>query len=213
MFSRKRPYFRRGPHLMGEDVEDTTKNAYMQVILPFKNLHISKKSCTFALKNINSPKRIGNALVASRERIGVITYHTHTYNILCILSCEVEFLYAKKHLMNTKIHPVLYHLYLRLKDTLAAEIVHRRKRTSNMSIEVIFYCDQKLIKTGRMNTLPEAERWGFWIICRPQTKINYMFYKEHRVYQLYLSPVHPKKRREMQHVIHSLSDFAETVAA
>ena len=99
--------------------------------------------------------------------------------------------------MNCKIHPVLYHFYLRLKDTLAAEIVHRRKRTSPMSIELIFYTDTMLITTGRLNTLPEAEKWGFWVICRPQTKAGHTFYKEHRVYQLYLSPVHPKKKREM----------------
>ena len=103
--------------------------------------------------------------------------------------------------MNCKIHPVLYHFYLKLKDTLGAEIVHRRKRTSSMSIEVIFYSDEMLVATGRLNTLPEAEKCGFWIICRPQTKPDRMFYKGHRVYQLFLSPVHPKKRREMTKII------------
>lgn len=99
--------------------------------------------------------------------------------------------------MNCKIHPVLYNFYLRLQDTLGAEMVHRRKRISPMSIEVIYYCDEFTVPTGRLNTLPEAEKWGFWIICRPQTKKRYMFHKGHRVYQLYLSPVHPKKKREM----------------
>ncbi len=99
--------------------------------------------------------------------------------------------------MNCKIHPTLYHFYLRLKDTLGAQIVHRRKRVSCMSIEVIYGLDAFGVPTGRLNTLPEAEKCGFWIICRPQTKKQYMFYKGHRVYQLYLSPVHPKKKREM----------------
>ena len=112
--------------------------------------------------------------------------------------------------MNCKIHPILYRFYLRLKDTLGAEIVHRRKRTSSTSIEVIFYSDEMLVATGRLNTLPEAEKWGFWIICRPQTKKRYMFYKGHRVYQLYLSPVHPKKQRETVSVITPL--HAEAVA-
>ena len=103
--------------------------------------------------------------------------------------------------MNCKIHPILYRFYLRLKDTLGAEIVHRRKRTSSMSIEVIFYSDEMLVMTGRLNTLPEAEKWGYWVICRPQTKPDRMFYKGHRVYQLFLSPVHPKKRREMTKII------------
>ena len=106
--------------------------------------------------------------------------------------------------MYCNIHPVLYNFYLRLKDVLGAEMVHRRKRTSAKSIEVIYYCDEMLVTTGRLNTLPEAEKWGYWIICRPQTKKRYMFHKNHRVYQLYLSPVHPKKRREIMPVIHSL---------
>lgn len=84
-----------------------------------------------------------------------------------------------------------------MQDTLGAEMVHRRKRISPMSIEVIYYCDEFTVPTGRLNTLPEAEKWGFWIICRPQTKKRYMFHKGHRVYQLYLSLVHPKKKREM----------------
>lgn len=106
--------------------------------------------------------------------------------------------------MNCNIHPVLYNFYLRLQDTLGAEIVHRRKRTSNRAVEVIFYCDEFLVPTGRLNTLLEAEEWGFWIICRPQTKKTYMYHKGHRVYQLYLSPVHPKKRREMEKTIRPL---------
>lgn len=66
---------------------------------------------------------------------------------------------------NCKIHPVLYHFYLIIRDTLNAEIVHRRKRTSNTCIEIIFYCDDFLIVTGRLNTLPQAEKWGYWVIA------------------------------------------------
>ena len=50
--------------------------------------------------------------------------------------------------------------------------------------------------TGHLNTLPEAENWGFFVICRPQTNPKRMFYNNRRVFQLFLSPVHPKKRRE-----------------
>ena len=113
--------------------------------------------------------------------------------------------------MNCKIHPVLYNYYLRLKGALGADIVHRRKRTSSTSIELIFYCD--FVPTGRLNTLPEAEKWGYWVICRLQSKVKYMYYKKRRVYQLYLSPVHPKKYREMEHVIHSQPDYAASIAA
>ena len=115
--------------------------------------------------------------------------------------------------MNCKIHPILYNFYLRLKDVLGAEMVHRRKRPSATAIEVIFHCDNILVPRGRLNTLPEAEKWGYWVICRPQTKPQYMFYKGHRVFQLFLSPVHPKKQREMQVTIHSLYGSAEAVAA
>jgi len=115
--------------------------------------------------------------------------------------------------MNCKIHPILYNFYLHLQNTLGAEIVHRRKRTSDMSIEVIYYNDSFGVPTGRLNTLPEAEKWGFWIICRPQTNKQHMYYKEHRVYQLYLSPVHPKKRREKQARIQSRLKIAKTLAA
>ena len=104
--------------------------------------------------------------------------------------------------LNCKIHPVLYIFFLRLKDTVGAEIVHRRSRSSSMSIEIIYDSVEIFsLLTGRLNTLPEAEKCGFWIICRPQTNPKRMYYKGRRVYQLYLSPVHPKKRRAIQPVI------------
>ena len=107
---------------------------------------------------------------------------------------------------NCKIHPVLYRFYLRLHDTLGAEIVHRRKRTSDMCIEIIFY-SLDLVETinRRMNTLKEAEACGYWVICRPQTSRKHMFHKGLRVHQLFLTPVHPKKWRAKEPTITSLS--------
>ena len=113
--------------------------------------------------------------------------------------------------MNCNIHPVLYRFYLRLKELLGAEIVHRRKRTSNKAIEIIFHCEEQFIMTGHLNTLPEAEKCGFWVMCRPQTKPEYRFYKNRRVYQLFLSPVHPKKRRCRKKTITPLRQ-AESIA-
>lgn len=113
---------------------------------------------------------------------------------------------SKSKALNCKIHPVLYDFYLRLKDTLGAEIVHRRKRASSTCIEIIFYSNFFVTLSKRMNTLKEAESCGFWVICRAQTKPNKMFYREHHVHQLFLSPVHPKKRREINPVITSLAD-------
>ena len=112
---------------------------------------------------------------------------------------------APNKALNCKIHPVLYKFFLRLKNTLGAEIVHRRKRSSATCIEVIFDSEDlaQLLK-GRLNTLPEAEAWGFWIMCRPQNKRGHTVYKGHRVFLLFLTPVHPKKRREAQPVITQL---------
>ncbi|MBR6017377.1 MAG: hypothetical protein IK073_01995 [Paludibacteraceae bacterium] len=104
-----------------------------------------------------------------------------------------------------KIHPVLYRFFLRLRERLGAKMVHRRKRDTSMSIEITFSC--KLFDTppvGRLNTLPEAEECGFWIMCRPQTSRKRMFYRGRRVYQLFLTPVHPKKRRATDTLITSL---------
>lgn len=106
---------------------------------------------------------------------------------------------------NCKIHPVLYSFYVRLHNTTGAQMVHRRKRTQSMCIEITF--PGKLFAsppTGRLNTLKEAEECGFWIICRPQTRPKHMFYRGLRVYQLFLSPVHPKKRCATHQTITSL---------
>ena len=98
--------------------------------------------------------------------------------------------------MNNNIHPVLYKFFLHLKKLLGAEIVHRRKRHSDMCIEIIFNVDILQPPTGHLNTLAEAEECGYWVICRLQTKRGHTIYKDRRVFQLFLSPVHPKKRRE-----------------
>ena len=111
--------------------------------------------------------------------------------------------------MNCKIHPILYRFYLRLRSTLQAEIVHRRKRTNPKCIEIIFCNAMATAVTGHLNTMPEAEKWGFFVICRPQTKPEYMYYKDHRVYQLFLSPVHPKKRRAINPIIIPLQYVAK----
>ena len=109
---------------------------------------------------------------------------------------------------NCNIHPVLYEAFLHLKHQLGAEMVHRRRRKSNMAIEVIFFSDDFLVVTGRLNTLKDAERCGFWIMCRLQTKKGHSFYKGHPVFQLFLTPVHTKKRREQNTITTSLGQPA-----
>ena len=109
---------------------------------------------------------------------------------------------------NCKIHPVLYDAYLALRHRMGAEMVHRRQRKSTMCIEVIFYTDNFMIVIGRLNTLKDAEKCGFWIMCRPQTKKGHTIYKGHPVFQLFLTPVHPKKQRERNTTITSLDQPA-----
>lgn len=117
---------------------------------------------------------------------------------------------SKSAAKNCKIHPALYDFYLVLRKRLGASLVHRRKRDSSMCVEVVFYCEGISVLTGRLNTLKDAEKCGFWKICRPQTKRKHLFYDGRRVYQLFLSPVHPKKRREMLKVVTPLSEQASS---
>ena len=106
---------------------------------------------------------------------------------------------------NCKIHPVLYDFYLHLRQRLGASLVHRRKRRSATCVEVIFFAEGINVLTGRLNTLRDAEKCGFWKMCRPQTNTKHLVYGGRRVYQLFLSPVHPKKHREMLKVVTPLS--------
>ena len=95
---------------------------------------------------------------------------------------------------NCKIHPLLYKVFLSLKETMGAQIVHRRKRKSNICIEIIFLNDLLTCYRGSVNSLPEAEACGFWILCKPQSSKKHRYHKGYLVHLLYLSPVHPKKR-------------------
>jgi len=104
----------------------------------------------------------------------------------------------KTNIRNSHIDPRLYEVFLRLKDKVGAQIVHRRRRRSNTCIEIIFNTTLFYSYVGRMNSLKEAEKCGFWIICRAQTKRGHTTWHNHQVFQLFLSPVHPKKSRELK---------------
>ena len=99
---------------------------------------------------------------------------------------------------NCKINPVLYNVFLQLRNTLDARMVHRRRRTSSNCIEIIFLCDLAQFLNGRINTLKEAEKCGYWVICRAQNKRGHKEWRHYPVFQLFLTPVHPKKRQENQ---------------
>ena len=99
---------------------------------------------------------------------------------------------------NCKIDPILYNFYLRLRDKMGAEIVHRRRRKSTTCIEIVFDSKFESLQ-GRQNSLKEAEQCGFWVVCRAQTKRNHGSWHGRAVFQLFLTPVHPKKRNEARY--------------
>ncbi len=96
---------------------------------------------------------------------------------------------------NNKINPILYHFYLRLRAKLGARIVHRRNRRSNNAIEIILTAPLFKLISGRLNTLPEANQWNYWIMMRPQ-RGKHALYRNYPVFQLFLTPVHPRKKHE-----------------
>ena len=98
-----------------------------------------------------------------------------------------------------KINPILYGFFLKLRAKLGAQIVHRRKRKNPDSIEIIYAGPLVKELVHRLNTLKEAENCGYWIICRPQ-RGKHQYYRGHQVFQLFLSPVHPKKRNEAKYL-------------
>ena len=113
---------------------------------------------------------------------------------------KLTYMTMKINKRNNHIAPELYSFYISLKREMGALIVHRRRRTSSTCIEIIFL--PPLIKeiNGRLNTLHDAEACGYWIMCRRQTKRGHECYHGYAVFQLFLTPVHPKKRNEAKHL-------------
>ena len=159
---------------------------------------------TFALNILRLGYYWGNYLIITYPCAPYIYYIYNIYSVIYNFEHTNTMKLLKFIAKNCKIHPVLYDAYLMLQRRLSAEMVHRRRRKSTMCIEVIFYADPLAIITGRLNTLKEAEKCGFWIMCRRQTKKGHTIYKEHPVFQLFLTPVHPKKRHEQNTTITSL---------
>ena len=102
--------------------------------------------------------------------------------------------------MNNNINPILYQTFLCLKKSYGAEIVHRRRRKSSTCIEIVFHNTLLKSLTQHLNTLKEAESCGYWVICRRQSKRGHQIWHGMTVFQLYLTPVHPKKRNEAKHL-------------
>ena len=104
-----------------------------------------------------------------------------------------------KHKANhCHIDPVLYRFYLRLKDRCGLTMVHRRRRKSATCIEVVINISAFASISGRLNTLKEAEACGYWVVIRRQAKGKHATWRGKAVFQLFLTPVHPKKRHAAQ---------------
>ena len=113
--------------------------------------------------------------------------------------------------MNLKIDKTLYQWIRILRNKYQIQLVPRRgKRRANY---VEFIIHSKLVKyiSGRQNMLPDAEKSGFWVMIRPRTGKN-RYYHDHQVYQLFLTPVHPKKRNEAKHLVPAVDVSFEPIA-
>lgn len=75
------------------------------------------------------------------------------------------------------------------------ELVRRHRDASN-GMYVEFISRSPLIEwvSGRQNMLKEAEACGYWVMVRRQPSLKKRYYKDHQVYQMFLTPVHPKKK-------------------
>ena len=103
--------------------------------------------------------------------------------------------------MNNNINPILYAFYRKMRQAVGARIVHRRSRKSKNCIEIILTNNLLESVTCRLNTLKEAEACGYWVICRRQNKRGHSVWRGKAVFQLFLSPVHPKKQAEARKAI------------
>lgn len=75
------------------------------------------------------------------------------------------------------------------------ELVRRHRGSANGKyVEFIFHSPLIEKVTGRQNTLKEAEACGYWAMVRKQTSPKRQYYKGHQVFQMFLTPVHPKKK-------------------
>lgn len=82
-----------------------------------------------------------------------------------------------------------------LKENYEIEPVRRHRSAANgMYVEFISRSPLMQFVKGHQNTLKEAEACGYWVMVRKQLSAKKRFYKNHQVYQLFLTPVHPKKK-------------------
>ena len=75
------------------------------------------------------------------------------------------------------------------------ELVRRHRGSANGKyVEFISHSPLMKSVTGRQNMLKEAEACGYWVMVRKQTSPKRRYYKGHQVFQMFLTPVHPKKK-------------------
>ncbi len=75
------------------------------------------------------------------------------------------------------------------------ELVRRHRGAKNgMYVEFISHSPFVDMISGRQNMLKEAEACGYWVMVRKQTSPKRRYYKDHQVFQMFLTPVHPKKK-------------------
>ena len=77
------------------------------------------------------------------------------------------------------------------------ELVRRHRGSAN-GMYVEFISRSPLIQwvSGRQNMLKDAEACGYWVMVRLQKSPKRQYYKGRQVFQMFLTPVHPKKKFE-----------------
>lgn len=99
--------------------------------------------------------------------------------------------------MNCKMNPILYKWVCILREEIGIQLVPRREKRRPDVVDLILTHDFIYDISGHLNTYQDAEQCGYFVIIKKLRSAKRGTYHGKRVYQLFLSPIHPKKRREM----------------
>ena len=97
--------------------------------------------------------------------------------------------------MNCKMNPILYKWVCILRKQVGIQLVPRREKRRPDVVDLIFTNDFIADLSGHLNSYKDAEQCGYFVILKRLRSAKRGIYHDRRVYQLFLSPVHPKNRR------------------
>ena len=109
--------------------------------------------------------------------------------------------------MNLKMDPFLRNCIYAMRKYVGITVLPRRHPRSPNCVEVILSNEAITYLSGRLISLPEAEKHGYWLMIRPLTRGRKRFYHGHPVFQLFLTPVHPKKKHAIRPLVEAAALF------